>query len=174
MKNNKNIPPRNYLIAFFLIMITIIGTNYFLKWRDFKLDKLVSESYLIKTDTVSLTINTIEELENALIEIPRDVFIFTGYTGDYEEYQLEKNLKPIIDNYSLSNQFYYLDITELMDDDNNLKELSILLNTEINNYPVIIYISDDNYVNRIESKDEIIKAEDFLKLLEIYEFKKSK
>lgn len=174
MKQSKNIPPRNYLILFLIVIIVIFGTIYFFKLKEIEEQELTSESYLVTTSTISLTLNTLEELETTLLEKPYDLFIFTGYTGDILEYNLEQNLKDIIDNYSLADQFYYLDITNLMEEENFLEDLSEILSTDITSYPVIIYISNDEVVNKIDSEDgEMIKASDFLKLLEIYGFEES-
>lgn len=173
MKKNKNIPPRNYLIVFFLCLAAIFVTIYIFQWKEYNENELTSKSYLVSTSTVSLIINTLDELETTLFEKPNNLFIYTGYTGDIDEYYLEEDLKSIIDDYSLADQFYYLDITNLLDDEDFLNDLSNVLSTEISSYPVIIYISDDEVINKIDSDDEIIEANDFLKLLEIYEFEKS-
>lgn len=174
-KKSKEIPPRNYLICALIFIAIILTTLYILEYNEVKLQEEVSESYLISTSTVSLTLNTIEELETTLLEVPDDVFIFTGYTGSVEEYELEEDLKVLIDKYGVADNFYYLDITQLMDDEEALKEeLSDVLNIEIEQLPIIIYISNNEVANTITSDDEsYLLASDFSKLLEIYDFQKS-
>lgn len=174
MGKKKNIPPRNYLILFFIVFLTFFGTLYFFEWKSVQEQTLTAESYLISTNTVSLTLNTLEELEIALLETPTNVFVFTGFTGDTDEYYLEKDLKSIIDDYSLADSFYYLDITDLIDDENFLDNLSDILDINVKSYPAIVYITEDeDGGNKIESTDEIFEASDFLKLLEMYEFEES-
>lgn len=173
MKNKKNIPPRNYLIIVILAISIIFGTMYFFEVKEINNKELTDESFLISTSTVSLIINTLEELETTLIESPNNLFIFTGYTDDLNEYNLEEDLKPIIDEYSLKDQFYYLDITELKNEENYFEDISKILGTEIESYPVIIYIANDEAVNKIYSINEMIKSSDFENLLSLYEFEKS-
>lgn len=176
MKNkSREIPPRNYLICAIIFIALILTTLYVLEANKVKTEKRVSESYLLKTNTVSLTLNTIEELETTLLEAPDDVFLFTGYTGSTDEYELEKDMKNIIDEYNLSDNFYYLDVTNLMKTENELKnELSDILNADIKTLPIIIYISSNNVMNTVTgNKDSYLKASDFKKLLEINDFKKS-
>lgn len=174
MKDKKVVPPRNYLILIIAVIFTVGAVFYFLEWQQNKEDLLTSESYLISNNTVSLTLNTLEELETTLLESPSDLFVFTGYTGDIEEYYLEEDLKEIIDNYNLNDNFYYLNVTDLMDDENFTNELSSVLGIEIDSLPIIIYVSDDNAINKVSSSGDYLKASDFEKLLEIYEFKESK
>lgn len=173
MKKNKNIPPRNYLILFLITAGVILGIMYFFEYKEVQEQELTSESYLISTSTVSLTINTLDELETALVEVPYDFFIFTGYTGDIDEYNLEVDLKPIIDEYSLADQFYYLNITDLLEDEDLYDDLSEILNTDIDSLPMLIYISNDKVANKVTALDDYLKASDFLKLLEMYDFKES-
>lgn len=175
MKNKKKtIPPRNYLILALLFLTAILTTLYIFKWQSVKIEEQVSESYLIKTNTVSLVLNTLEELEVSLLEVPEEYFIFTGYTGNVDEYELEEDLKEIIDDYHLSDKFYYLNITDLIEDENLIDDLEELLSTSINGLPAIIYVSNDQVANKLtSSEDEMFDADDFEKLLEIYDFIKS-
>ncbi len=173
MQEKKVIPPRNYLILILVIIFTIGGVFYFLEWKQAQEDLMTMDSYLMTNNTVSLTINTLEELETTLLESPNELFIFTGYTGDIDEYNLEKDLKEVIDNYNLSDNFYYLNVTELMNDENFTNDLSDILGIEIDSLPIIIYVSDDHAVNKVSSSGDYLKASDFVKLLEIYEFEES-
>ena len=174
MDNKKReIPQKNYLICGLLFLGLILGTLYAFKWNEVKKQEKLVESYLIKTNTVSLTINTLEELESTLVEVPYDFFIFTGYTGDLDEYNLEVDLKPIIDDYKLADKFYYLNITDTKEEEDFLEDLSDLLDAKISSIPTIIYVSNDKVSNKITKDDEYLKASDFEKLLEIYDFEKS-
>ncbi len=175
MKKKSNyIPTKNYVIAALVVVGTILLGLYIFSWIRIKEEEKYLESYLLSTNTTVLHINTLEELESTLLEIPDNYFIFTGYTGDEEEYELEKDLKPIIDDYGIQNIFYYLDITELMDEENFLAELSDILDKEITTLPTILYCINNKVENQTTTEDgEYLEASDFEKLLEMYEFEKS-
>lgn len=169
----RKIPPQNYLILILIFIAVVIGLLYFFELNQAREDELVSKSFLISSSTTNLIINTLDELESTLNEVPYDFFIFTGYTGSIEEYEIELELKPVIDDYNLYDKFYYLNITDLIEDENFLNDLSNILDTNITSVPTIIYVSNDKVANKVTAGDDLLKVSDFIKLLEIYEFEKS-
>ncbi len=176
MIKNKSryIPTKNYIIAGVMLAGVIFLFVYAFMWYDIKNEEELLQSYLIETNTINLNVSTLEELESIMAENPGEFFIFTGYTMDEYERELEKDLKPIIDNYALADMFYYFNITDLRSDDTFLNELSELLNIEIDNFPTIIYFDNGQAVNKVDKGDNNnLEADDFKKLLEMYEFEKS-
>lgn len=175
-KEQSNIDTRTLFLCGTIIVL-LLTIMYLLQTNKIMEEEKLQTSYLISTNTVSLQINTLEELESLLSETPTGYFIFTGYKHDSDEYKLEKDLKPIIDDYNLHEIFYYLDITDFIEDEDEefLADLSRTLNTQITTVPTIIYYSNDLVANKVEqSSNEYLKASDFEKLLEMYEFEKSK
>ncbi len=173
-KNTRNIPVKNYFIAAFMLTVVIITVLYIFQWINVQNAEAYRESYLINTNTVSLEISTLEELQGIINEEPSSYFIFTGYTGNKEEYELEKDLKPIIDNYNIHSMFYYLDITTLKDDENFINKLDDILDINLTSLPSIIFVKDGEVEVKIDKNDNnYLNASDFEKLLEIYDFEKS-
>lgn len=170
------IPLKNYYIASFVFLAIIFITLYIFKWYEVKQSEKYRESYLVSTETITLEINEENELKQVFLEAPEEYFVYIGYRNDKDIYNLEKELKPIIDDYNLKDIFYYVDATELRKSDNYLEMLNETLklnNEKIDKIPTIIYFSKDNYeiVNRDD--ENIIKAADFSKLLDIKEFEKT-
>ncbi|MFI3260261.1 MAG: DUF6568 family protein [bacterium] len=170
----RKIPPINYLILMLIFLVVLFSIFYVLESKKISEEELVSSSYLISSNTTPLVLNTVEELSTTLLESPQDLFIFTGYTGDLDEYNLEQDLKDIIDDYNLSDRFYYLNVTNLKEDENFLEDLSTILGDTITSLPAIIYVSNDKVSNTVSSSNAFLEAEDFIKLLEIHDFEKNK
>lgn len=177
-KKNNYIPSKNYLIALFISFFAIFLTYYIFSWYNVYQDKKYEESYLISTNTISLEVNDIKEIENTFTEAPSEYFVYIGYRNDEEVYKLEKNLKKVIDKYNLNDSFYYIDVTDLKEDETYLEKLNDALKLEenkIEKVPTIIYFKDgkvskDAIITRED--DNIMNVGDFEKLLEIYELKK--
>ncbi len=175
IKKSRYIPTRNYVIFGALIVGIVFVFLYAFGWYNVKQEEKYLESYLIKTNTVSQSIKTLDELDNILTENAINYFIFTGFTGSEEEYKFEEELKPLIDDYNISSIFYYFDVTELMDDENFLKDFSDLIGTSVSNLPTVIYFENSEYQNKIiNENDKMLTGEDFEILLEIYGYEKSK
>ena len=86
--------------------------------------------------------------------------------------RLKRQLKSIIDKYSLSDRFYYLDVTNIMEEDNYLERINNAFDTDvITQVPIILYyqngkLAADGVVLRDDKNP--INAGDFQKLLDIY------
>lgn len=166
----RNIPMKNYYIAVLIFIAIILGALYALKWYNVKQNEIYQESYLIKTDTISLEINDKNELKQVFFEAPDTYFVFIGYRNDKDEYLLEQELKTIIDEYKLNDIFYYVDATDMKNDTNYINDLNSIFNLKkdnIKNVPTIIYFDKGTY----KVIDQNIKTE-IKKLLELNEFEK--
>ncbi len=123
------------------------------------------ESYLIDNNTISLVINDIDDANSVLTETPTNYFLYIGYVGDEDVYNLEVDLKPLIDQYKLRNFFYFLNITDLRNSDANYKEkVANVLNIDesiISDVPVILYFKDSELLSK-----GIFTAEEFKGFLE--------
>lgn len=173
-KNDKYISPKNYIYAFLILVGGIVLTLYIFEWYQVKQEEKLMTSYLISSNTIESNITDIESLEQITQEAPSSYFIYIGYTGDEDVYNLEKELKRVIDKYKLNGEFYYLDITDLKNKNQDyLKEINSKLDVNLENIPAIIYVNegkilDSNVLDGVN--DTKLKVSDFEQLLDIYEF----
>lgn len=164
-KNNvKSLPLKKIFITLLIVLGIILLTLYFYKWHQVKQDEKYLKSYLISTSTINLEMNDISEINTVLSESPSYYFIYISYTKDEDTYNLEKELKPIITEYDLRNNFYFINVTDIKDKNSNYKEdiakeLGIDKN-KINNVPVILYFKDGKL-----ARDGVTNANDFEKIL---------
>jgi len=162
VKNNES-SMKDLIIILLSIVVVILLALYFYKWYQVKQDEKYMESYLINTNTINLEMTEIEEIKTVLSETPSYYFVYIGYTKDKDIYDFEKELKPLITDYDIQNNFYYLNITNIRKHDNYkesiAKELGIDKN-KINDLPVILYFKDGKLV-----ENGVTNAQDFEKLL---------
>ena len=178
IKNNK-IPSKNYVYALLILIGGIILALYIFEWINVKKEEKLMNSYLISSNTINSSIKDFDSLSQILKETSTSYFIYFGYREDEEVYNFEKELKRVIDNYNLSDNFYYMDLTEIKkNNENYLNEIKTRLNIkEIERVPAIIYV----HKGKIESSnildgigDSALKISDLENLLDIYEYEKVK
>ena len=177
-KNEKYIPTKNYIKAVLLIVVVILLSLYIFEWYNVYEENKVMQSYLVKSNTIHNEIKDKKEVEAIFTEVPADYFVYISYTGNKDIYEMEKNLKNVIKEYELEEKFYFINVTEMKNNDNYLEELSVILNLEeqtITEVPTIIYFKDG-----VIAKDGILTSEDnnminaslFRKFLEEKEYQK--
>ncbi len=177
-KKNNTVPAKNYVLAFVLSLFAIFLAFYIFSWYDVYKEKKYNESYLIRTNTISLEVNDIEEIENTFTEAPNEYFVYIGYRNDEEIYKLEKKLKTIIDRYNINDNFYYIDVTDLKGKVDYIEKLNTALkltNEKIKTVPTILYFKDGILVKDgiVKSKEnQMIASEDFEQLLQKFGYKK--
>ena len=171
----KYINPKNYLYVLIILVGAILLTFYIFKWYDVKKEERLMNSYLITSKTVGSSINDINSLKQIMQESPSSYFIYLGYTNDEYNYNLEKSLKRVIDKYKLNDIFYYVDVTDLKEkNENYINEIKDVLNIkELENIPAIIYvvdgkILDNNILDGVNGTK--FKVDDLEELLDIYQF----
>lgn len=166
------------IIYFTIIVMIVLLSIYAYRWYEVYTEEQTRESYLIKTNTISLEISNLEDLNSIDTESPSNYFIYVGYKNDKDELNLEKKLKKIIDDYGLNDIFYYFDATKLIDDKDFIDELNKSLSIEdkyITNVPSIIYVKENsinkkNIIN--SSKNKLFSINDFENLLKKNEIEK--
>lgn len=173
--NTMLVSPKNYLYAVLVFIGIVLVILYVLKWYQVKRDERLMTSYLISSNTIVSSVSDLDSLNQIMLEAPSSYFIYLGYTNDEEVYNLECNLKNVIDKYNLNDIFYYVDLTNLKGNNKNyLEEIAKKLNiNEIKSLPAIIYVTDGKIekTNILDGvKNTKFKVEDLEKLLEIYEF----
>lgn len=163
-KGNKN--TRIYIYLLIIIICGIFLFFYLNKWKEVKEEEKYLNSYLISTNTISLELNDIKDINNVLSETRNNYFVYISYTKDKNIYKLEQDLKPLIDEYNIQNYFYFINVTDIKEEKNNsdyklqiAEELNVSKN-ELNKIPVILYFKDSKLIKSVTN------AKDFKKLLE--------
>ena len=168
----KKVSNRTIIIVIIsLLAIALLGI-YLYQWHNVKEEEKLMKSYLLTTDTVSLEIKNLDEVPQILTEAPNEYFVLINYTGNENNYKLEEGLKQIIDSYKFGDCFYYLNVENIMKEDNYLARLNTAFNTDkITVVPTILYYKNNEIVDVVKRIDgNPINAGDFQKLLDIYEF----
>ena len=159
------------LIAGIVVLVGVLVIYYFSRVNSAQRAERIGESYLLSTQTLSLEIKNLEEIDQILTETPNDYFILISYTRNQATYDLEKGLKSIIDDYNLSDHFYYLDATKIREEDNYLATINNAFDTDmIKDLPIILYYHNGKLEDVVLREDgNPINAGDFQKLLDIYD-----
>lgn len=166
----QTIPSKSILIAGAIILVLVLLGFYISSVNKEKNLKKLSESYLLKSGTVSLEFKNLDEISPILSESPNEYFVLISYTKDEDTYNLEVGLKNIIDKYKLNDKFYYLNVEGIMNEDNYINRINNAFNTDkIKKVPTILYYKDGSILDVVERYDNNpINSSDFQKLLDIY------
>ena len=146
------------ILALLIMVIGIAKIGGVFENKDF------SKSYLLSKKIINKEILK-DDVRSVLLN--NDVFIFITSLNDEEEYNLEKDLRKVIKDNNLKDNFYIY----FKNDSDNLNELFGI--DENNKTPTILYYKNGNLVDKVERNDEkMIEAADFAKLLDMYELSK--
>jgi len=175
IKNDKYVSPKNYLYAILILIGGIILTLYIFEWYQVKKEEKLMTSYLISSKTIESSIEDLDSLNQIRQEAPSSYFIYISYTGNEEVYNLEKDFKRVIDKYKLNDMFYYVDLTELKNNNEiYLEEIKSNLGIKkLKKIPTLIYVHEGKILesNVLDGvNDTLLKVEDLENLLSIYEF----
>jgi len=172
-KSTRYIPIKNYVIALLIAAIAIFLVFYLFEWYKVKQIEKYGTSYLTESNTISMEIKNYEEIPVIFSEAPTDYFVFINYLNEKETYKLEKKMKKIIDDYNLKDVFYYMNVTELKEkDDNYIEKLNNAfdIDNKIKDVPTILYYKNNELVEVISSNDnEIMSASELKRILDVYE-----
>ena len=170
-KNNINFKKIFYFILGFLLIIFLIW--YIISWKNVKQEEKLMNSYLITSNTLSVEIKDLSETVQVLKESPSEYFVYISYTNDEKIFNFEKKLKKLIDNYNLKDEFYFVNVTNIKDDENFYSEINNTFNTKlINNIPCILHFKNNELKKVIYNKDLNKTYTDFENLLKENEFDK--
>ena len=124
-----------------------------------------SKSYLLKHKVV-----TNEIVDNNLSILPdKDAFILVTSLNNEEEYNLEKDLKKVIKDNKIKDNFYVY----IYNENNKVNLNNIFQVTGDIKLPTILYYKNGKFVDMVKREDQnMIEAADFVKLLDIYELSK--
>lgn len=159
-KNYREVPKKNYIILLlmicFIVFITFFIFDINKKYQSRKLESSYLSGYISEVN--------VGDLNNILTEPSSELFIFVTKTRDEAVYNFEMDLKKVIKNRDLRDNFMYLDYT-----DGDLGELNEVLGSEVSTIPAIIYFKNGEYVKSIDSSMSMLNSGDFEKLLDEYE-----
>ena len=162
---------KKYFIGLCIILAIIFLALYFHKWHTVKEQEKYYESFLVSTNTISLEMTDIKEIQSVLSETPNYYFLYISYTNDEDIYNLEKELKPLIDEYHLQNSFYFLNVTDFKDTNqdypDDIAEALEIDKNIISKVPIILYFKD----GKLATKNGIFTADQFKDLLETQDIK---
>lgn len=104
-------------------------------------------------------------------------FIYIQPMNDYEkEFELEVELKKIIEDYGLSKKFYVYQLNDNCGGVENIYGTAgsyLKIKKGLSKLPTILYYKNGYLVNHIEREDnQMMSGADFVKLLDIYEIKR--
>jgi len=171
--NNKYIPIRNYVYGALIIIAVILLTWYIISWYSVKKQEKLMTSYLITTNTLTYEIKDLNEIVQVLKESPSEYFVYISYTNDENIYRLEKKLKKIIDEYNLKDEFYYINITDNINDKDIYNRLNNSFNTtQIKKAPCILYFKNNELEQVIINENGIFNVNDLTELLKDYEYER--
>lgn len=146
MKEERNIPFKNYIFLAIVVILSIITVIYFYMWYgEFEYNK-------INTSVMDKYLNVINynELDAYLVE-NKDVIIYVSVLTDDETRTFEKKFKNIINKYSLNNSILYLNLTEEYNDKKLFNE--ILNKYSLLDMPCIIIFRDGKIVDTYSIED---------------------
>jgi len=170
-KNNINFKKLFYFIIGFLLIIFLIW--YIISWKNVKQEEKLMNSYLITSNTLSVEIKDLSETIQVLKESPSEYFVYISYTNDEKVFNFEKKLKKLIDNYNLKDEFYFVNVTNIKDDENFYSEINDTFNTKlISNIPCILHFKNNELKKVIYNKDLNKTYTNFENLLKENEFDK--
>ena len=168
--NERYIPFKNYIIAIGIIVGIILLTWYGFAWYNVVKENKLSKSYLVSQKVISQEIKDLDEVKDVLSEPQSTYYIYISFTGSEEVYNMEKDIKELITKYKLTDQFYYLDVTKIKNDDDLLDRINDALQLDgkkVKSIPTIIYVKDGVVVDLIAREDsKIMTKGDFQKLLD--------
>lgn len=163
MKKERVVPKKNYFYLLLMIVGVVVITFIIFGISDKYQNKKLESSYL------SGYVNqiTIEEIDNILAEPNSDMFVLVTKTGDDNVYNFENDLKKIIKQKDLRDNFIFIDYSN----SNDFNIINKKFKCNIKAIPAIIYIKNGEFVKNIDSSEHMLNVGDFEKLLDEYEVK---
>ncbi|MBQ6841282.1 MAG: hypothetical protein IJO63_04115 [Bacilli bacterium] len=172
-KSDKYFTIRHYIYGALIFIAIILLIWYILSWYNVKQTEKLMNSYLVTTSTVTYEIKDLTEIVQVLKESPSEYFVYISYNNDEDVYKLEKKLKNVIDEYNLKDEFYYINITDEIEDKDIYTRLNDAFNTtQIKNAPCILYFKNNQLEKVIIEDNKVFNVDDFKDLLTEYEYEK--
>lgn len=156
------------IIIFVTVVLTLSASNLYRNYDNNKINVSYISSYV--------NVINYNELSDTIREMSSNSFLYVGYTGNKDVYSFEKKLKKVIKNEQLEDNFYYVDVTEKLNDINMVDEFNSLvgiIDSETIIFPAVVYFKNNVPVDYVDSKNGIVDVSSVEVLFEKYELGKS-
>ena len=164
MKKNRYL--RLFIIIAVTVLLTVLLCNLYKSYQNNKLNKGYISKYV---STIKY-----EEFDSSLAELGDKYYIYFGYTGDEDVYNLEKDIKRVVFNNHLEDNFLYVNVDNDQDVNNKILNVNEMLKINmIKKLPAIVYLNKNEVVSVIDSSNHFLNVSDFNNLLDIYEVKEN-
>jgi len=152
MKELREVPLKNYFIALLVVLAIVIVVLYAKRTYELNTEKKLSQSVL------SRVVGEIKykEISNALGEKSTNYFVYISYVNDENIYNLEIKLKKLIANYELQDNFYYINVTDELNDTDLISNLNTKFKINLSdktNIPLVLYYQAGNLKSILKSAD---------------------
>ena len=162
MKEKKRVvPKKNYLYLILMLVMVVVVTFSIVNISKSYNNKKLEKSYLYKY----VNEVTVDEVKNILTEPSSEMFILVTKCNDEVVYNFERDVKKVIKNHDLRDNFIYIDYTA----NENLDSLNKVLGSNIAKIPAIIYYKNGEVITNIDSSERMLNSGDFEQLLDSYE-----
>ena len=162
-KELREVPVKNYVYLGIVILITLLLLFYFYLWyltyEESKLNNQIMDRYL--------QVINYNELDDYIIE-NKDAYIYVSILENQTIRDFELKLKSTIIDNALGKEILYLDLTDIYNDSEKLKEAVkkySVNNKKISNVPCILVFKEGILTNIYDIQKnnyEIDELEDFL------------
>lgn len=165
VKNDKReVPLKNYFITLFVVLAVVTVSLYVKKTYEINEAKKLSQSVL------SRLVGEVKynEIDNVLTEKVTDYFLYLGYVNNKDVYNLETKMKKVISDYEIQDNFYYINVTEELNNDsfvNNLNNKLKLNISSVDSLPIILYYQAGKLKTTVTSKNGLFTVNDFKDVL---------
>ena len=136
----KIIPSRNYLILIGVIILVISACFAFYNLYNIYKDNKSKTSPLANKEVLY------EDLKETTKELDADTFLVISFTSDEQIHNNENEIKKYLKNNNLIDNVMYLNVSELMTEQNFLRDLNATLNLaenlEIKKFPALVYYKE--------------------------------
>lgn len=145
----KNIKKRAFIV--FIIMGISIAFLFIINYKNKEIKEL-NEQILKYRNSYSAIYHKLTSLNlyefNKKIDNNEEFFVYIGRPSCMDCNKFEEFFIDLIDTYSLNKKIYYLNISELSDDENLVKQF--INDNEISGIPTLIKYNNGNIENKIE------------------------
>ena len=164
MKKNRYL--KLFIIIAVTVLLTVLLCNLYKSYQNNKLNKGYISKYV---STIKY-----EEIDSSLDELGDKYYIYFVYTGDEDVYKLEKDIKRVVFNNHLEDNFLYVNVDNDQDVNNKILNVNEMLKINmIKKLPAIVYLNKNEVVSVIDSSNHFLNVSDFNNLLDIYEVKEN-
>ena len=165
---------KNYLLAFAIFIVIVLGTIFGLQIFKNYQEKMYLKGYF-KQEKTDVTILSYDNVANVLDSTKGNAFFFFHYRENEDTYQLEKEIYQVVTDFHLADFFYYVDLTDMVtaDCDRICQVNRLFLEANVSHVPAILFYQNQRLIHTVMREDQaMLKASDFAHVLDMYEFKK--